>query len=114
MSKSIFIACVVAITILTSTLNVKTVHSLMPCQEALTVFKPCLAYLHASPGVKPTPECCKGLDNINRGAKTYDDRRDMWNCLSSAAPDPNKLVTLPQLCGVTYSHLIGPKFDCNR
>lgn len=118
MSKSIFIPCVVAITILTSTFNVKTVHSLTPCEEALNALKPCVSYLFAPSGVNPTPDCCKGLDNTNRGVKTFEDRRDMCICLSSAAAittaDPNKFVTLPQLCGVTLFAPVGPKFDCNR
>ncbi|CAH2051199.1 unnamed protein product, partial [Thlaspi arvense] len=104
MSKSVLIVCVVAITILASPFNVMmTVHSLTPCEEALNALKPCVSYLHASPGVPPTPECCKSLDNVNRSVKTFDNHRDMHICLSTAATissasDPNKFVTLPQLC----------------
>ncbi|ESQ50349.1 hypothetical protein EUTSA_v10002292mg [Eutrema salsugineum] len=116
MRKSDLIACVVTITILTSPFNVMMVHSLTPCGEATNALKPCLAYL-LFPGVKPTPECCKGLDTVNRGVKTYEDRRDMCMCLTIEASifstDPSKFATLPQLCGVTLFAPIGPKFDCN-
>ncbi|CAH2051200.1 unnamed protein product [Thlaspi arvense] len=68
--------------------------------------------------VPPTPDCCKGLDNVKRGVKTFEQRKYMCICLSTAAaiasaPDPSKYVTLPQMCGVTLFAPVGPKFDCN-
>ncbi|AEC06388.1 Non-specific lipid-transfer protein 9 [Arabidopsis thaliana] len=117
MRKSISIAFVIAITIFMSHLNVFTVYSLTPCEEATNLLTPCLRYLWAPPEAKPSPECCSGLDKVNKGVKTYDDRHDMCICLSSEAAitsaDQYKFDNLPKLCNVALFAPVGPKFDCS-
>ncbi|CAH8262303.1 unnamed protein product [Arabidopsis lyrata] len=115
MRKSILIACVIAITILMSHLNVFTVHGLTPCEEATNLLQPCLKYIWIED--TPSPDCCSGLDKVNKGVKTYDDRHDMCICLSTEAAITSapqyKFDNLPKLCGITLFAPVGPKFDCS-
>lgn len=117
MSRLVLIACVVAITVLTTPFNVKTVHSLTACEKATTLLKPCTSYVFSLFPVNPTPECCKNLDTINRDVKTDEDRYFMCICLSTEAAmttvDPKKFADLPKLCGLTLFAPVGPNFDCN-
>ncbi|XP_010467294.1 PREDICTED: non-specific lipid-transfer protein 9-like [Camelina sativa] len=117
MSKSVLIACVIAITIFTLPFNIQTVNSLTPCEVALNDVKPCLTYLWAPPQAKPSPDCCRGVSKVNNSVKTFDQRRDMCICLSTVAAmttaDPYKFDHLPKLCGITLFAPIGPKLDCN-
>ncbi|EOA31935.1 hypothetical protein CARUB_v10015174mg [Capsella rubella] len=117
MSKLVLIVCAIAITIVTLPLNIQTVHGLTICEIATNEVKPCLQYLWAPPQARPPPDCCSGLDKVNRSAKTFEERRDICMCLSIEAAitgaDQYKFTNLPKFCGIKLFAPIGPKFDCN-
>ncbi|XP_050207877.1 non-specific lipid-transfer protein-like [Mercurialis annua] len=99
------------ITVLLVSHVMKSVHA-VSCPETLTTIGSCFPFLQGM-GSAPPSSCCSGLHKVISGATTGDFRRELCDCLKTAAssygvlPDKVKLskfltcVMLQFLCLLT-------------
>ncbi|CAF2019348.1 unnamed protein product [Brassica napus] len=80
-------------------------ESTITCGTVTSTLARCIGYLTNS-GSLPS-DCCVGVKSLNQMAQTTPDRRQVCECLKSAAKDITGLntdlvATLPTTCGVSY------------
>lgn len=86
------------------------------CDQVLTQMQPCRNYLKSG-GTVP-PDCCKGVDTLNKAATTTAKKRQFCECLKSEAKSYNVnsqyASSLPQKCKVNVGYPISYNTNCNR
>ncbi|CAH2064379.1 unnamed protein product [Thlaspi arvense] len=104
-------------------LIVLTVYMTAPTQSKITcgtvtsTLAQCVSYLTNS---GPLPSgCCTGVQSLNQMAQTTSDRRQVCECLKSAAKEINGfntglVATLPTTCGVSVPYPISFSTNCDN
>ncbi|EPS73761.1 non-specific lipid-transfer protein, partial [Genlisea aurea] len=87
------------------------------CGDVITKLAPCLNFVMA--GGPITPQCCAGVNGLNRAAGTTPDRRIVCGCLKTLAGRYNdaaigNAARLPGSCGVRLPYPIRRDVDCGK
>ncbi|KAE9602818.1 hypothetical protein Lal_00050085 [Lupinus albus] len=105
-----------ALALLSTTSNASRINDIS-CAEAIPILLPCLPFLKATDGQKPTASCCSAATTVVQRATSPQNRKDLCQCFKSAASgisiNPGQLKQLPQLCNITISFPLDPNVDCN-
>ncbi|KAF3445051.1 hypothetical protein FNV43_RR14744 [Rhamnella rubrinervis] len=85
------------------------------CSQVKAFLVPCVSYL--ANGGNPTPECCKGVSNIQKNTPTVAQRQDACQCIKDAASllpkiDETAASNLPAACKVQINIPISKDTDC--
>ncbi|CAF2129751.1 hypothetical protein HID58_012090 [Brassica napus] len=91
-------------------------ESTITCGTVTSTLARCIGYLTNS-GSLPS-DCCVGVKSLNQMAQTTPDRRQVCECLKSAAKDITGLntdlvATLPTTCGVSVPYPIRFSTNCD-
>ncbi|KAE9602819.1 putative plant lipid transfer protein/Par allergen [Lupinus albus] len=105
-----------ALALLSTTSNASRINDIS-CLEATPLLLPCVPFLEATDGQKPSDSCCSAANTIVQKATSPQNRKDLCECFKSAASgiglNPEQLKQLPQLCNFTLSFPLDPNVDCN-
>ncbi|KAI4355228.1 hypothetical protein L6164_004021 [Bauhinia variegata] len=92
----------------------------IPCTEVIKEVTPCADFLVQDSSNQPSKDCCNGVIDLNKNAKTKPDRVQVCECikqaLANAKYDPNRIPLLPKACGISDLTLppINKNTDCNK
>ncbi|KAJ9176656.1 hypothetical protein P3X46_011942, partial [Hevea brasiliensis] len=86
------------------------------CTQAITTLQPCLPFLLGT-APSPVPFCCSGIQTLVREATTTAIRRQLCQCIKTAAESagviPGNAQKLPGLCKVNFPVPTDPNVDCS-
>ncbi|OMO82227.1 Plant lipid transfer protein/Par allergen [Corchorus olitorius] len=94
------------------------VEGSMTCEKVTTALTPCLPYLTTGGGV-PSQECCTGVGNLQKMARSTTDRQVACDCAKqSAARIPaireDAAASLPAKCNLPVDFPISKTTDCTK
>ncbi|ESQ45354.1 hypothetical protein EUTSA_v10010826mg [Eutrema salsugineum] len=92
-------------------------ESNITCGTVTSSLAQCVGYL-TNTGPLPS-DCCAGVKSLNQLAQTTPDRRQVCECLKSAAKEIDGLNTdlvaeLPTTCGVSVPYTISFSTSCDK
>lgn len=105
-----------ALALLSATSNASRINDIS-CDEATPLLVPCVPFLQATDGQKPSESCCSAASTIVQRATSTQNRRDLCKCFKQAASsikiNPDQLKQLPKLCNISISFSLDPNVDCS-
>ncbi|CAN6471937.1 unnamed protein product [Victoria cruziana] len=88
------------------------------CGDAVSALIPCGSYLVGAGAARPTDDCCRGAQKLDRLVLTAVARRSLCECLKQTAPsfgvNPQRARSLPGLCNIKLTLAITPNVDCSK
>ncbi|XP_024007993.1 non-specific lipid-transfer protein 15 [Eutrema salsugineum] len=117
MNKSILVVCISLVVFLSPTLGAKMMSNQNGDRHCgMAQGKVISSCLHRDNGQSRQGDCCQALYELNLQAETPNARQDLCRCFQEIVwlSPYNKLIGLPEHCGISKAVPFDTKTDCGR